>query len=62
MLLAPLFGRVGGVSVAFLVPFLDRGIGQSPMLQGPSSIMADVYSTNTSYWPHEPQTVTRIDQ
>jgi hypothetical protein len=33
MLLAPLFGRVGGVFVAFLVPFLDIGIGQSPMLR-----------------------------
>ena len=31
-LLAPLFGRVGGVFVAFLLPFLDLGITQSPML------------------------------
>ena len=31
-LLAPLFGRVGGVFVAFLLPFLDIGITQSPML------------------------------
>lgn len=31
-LLAPLFGRVGGVFVAFLLPFLDIGIVQSPML------------------------------
>jgi hypothetical protein len=30
--LAPLFGRVGGVFVAFLLPFLDIGIVQSPML------------------------------
>jgi ABC-2 family transporter len=34
MLLAPLFGRVGGVFVAFLIPFLDLGLGQSPMLHG----------------------------
>jgi hypothetical protein len=32
VLLAPLFGRVAGVFVAFLIPFLDLGIGQSPML------------------------------
>lgn len=31
-LLAPIFGRVGGVFVAFLLPFLDVGIVQSPML------------------------------
>jgi ABC-2 family transporter protein len=31
-LLAPIFGRVGGVFVAFLLPFLDIGIAQSPML------------------------------
>jgi hypothetical protein len=31
-LLGALFGRVGGVFIAFLVPFLDIGIGQSPML------------------------------
>lgn len=31
-LLAPVFGRVGGVFVAFLLPFLDVGIVQSPML------------------------------
>jgi hypothetical protein len=31
-LLAPLFGRVGGVFVAFLLPFIDIGIVQSPML------------------------------
>jgi len=34
MLLAPLFGRVGSVFVAFLVPFLDLAMGQSPMLHG----------------------------
>lgn len=31
-LLAPIFGRVGGVFVAFLLPFLDLAIVQSPML------------------------------
>jgi len=31
-LLAPLFGRVGGVFIAFLLPFLDLGMIQSPML------------------------------
>lgn len=31
-LLAPVFGRVGGVFLAFLLPFLDLGIIQSPML------------------------------
>lgn len=33
VLLGPLFGRVGGVLIAFLVPFIDLGIGQSPMLR-----------------------------
>jgi hypothetical protein len=32
--LGPVFGRVSGVFIAFLVPFLDLGIGQSPMLRG----------------------------
>ena len=31
--LGPLFGPVGGVFIAFLVPFLDIGIAQSPMLR-----------------------------
>ncbi len=31
-LLAPVFGRVGGVFLAFLLPFIDLGIVQSPML------------------------------
>ncbi|WP_020660432.1 hypothetical protein [Amycolatopsis benzoatilytica] len=31
--LGPIFGQVGGVFIAFLVPFLDLGIGQSPMLR-----------------------------
>jgi hypothetical protein len=34
VLIAPIFGRVAGVFIAFLVPFLDVGIGQSPMLRG----------------------------
>ncbi|WP_137990793.1 ABC transporter permease [Streptomyces vilmorinianum] len=33
VLLGPLFGRVGGVLIAFLVPFVDLGIEQSPMLR-----------------------------
>ncbi|GAB3409968.1 ABC transporter permease [Flindersiella endophytica] len=33
VVLGPLFGRVAGVFIAFLVPFLDLGIGQSPMLR-----------------------------
>lgn len=33
-LLAPLFGRVSSVFLAFLIPFLDLGIWQSPMLRG----------------------------
>ena len=31
-LLGPIFGRVGGVFIAFLLPFLDIGILQSPLL------------------------------
>jgi len=31
-LLTPIFGRVGGVFFAFMLPFLDLGIVQSPML------------------------------
>jgi hypothetical protein len=34
LLLGPLFGRVSGVFVAFLLPFIDLGLGQSPMLGG----------------------------
>ncbi|HEX5595424.1 MAG TPA: ABC transporter permease [Micromonosporaceae bacterium] len=30
-LLAPLFGRVGGVLMSFLLPFLDVGMAQSPL-------------------------------
>ena len=33
IVLGPLFGRVSGVFLAFLVPFLDLGIWQSPMLR-----------------------------
>lgn len=33
VILGPLFGRVSGVFIAFIVPFLDLGIGQSPMLR-----------------------------
>lgn len=32
VLVGPLFGRVSGVFMAFLIPFLDVGITQSPML------------------------------
>jgi hypothetical protein len=32
VILAPLFGRVAGVLVAFMIPFLDLGIAQDPML------------------------------
>lgn len=31
--LGPVFGRVSGVLIAFLVPFLDIGVAQSPMLR-----------------------------
>jgi hypothetical protein len=31
--LGPIFGRVSGVLIAFLVPFLDLGVAQSPMLR-----------------------------
>jgi hypothetical protein len=33
VLLGPIFGRVSGVFIAFLAPFLDLGIAQSPMLR-----------------------------
>ena len=33
ILLGPIFGRVSGVLVAFMIPFLDLGVGQSPMLR-----------------------------
>lgn len=41
VLVGPLFGRVSGVFLAFLVPFLDVGISQSPML-----------STRPDQWAH----------
>jgi uncharacterized membrane protein YecN with MAPEG domain len=41
VLVGPLFGRVSGVFLAFLVPFLDVGISQSPML-----------STQPDQWAH----------
>jgi hypothetical protein len=34
VVLGRVFGRVSGTFMAFLVPFLDLGIGQSPMLAG----------------------------
>jgi hypothetical protein len=33
VIIGPLFGRVAGVFIAFLLPFLDLGIAQSPMLR-----------------------------
>ena len=39
-LLAPIFGRVGGVFIAFLLPFLDLGIVQSPMLHAQPSTLS----------------------
>ncbi|HET8659210.1 MAG TPA: hypothetical protein VFM55_09455 [Micromonosporaceae bacterium] len=41
VLVAPVFGRVAGVFVAFLVPFVDVGIGQSPMLRGEPAAWAE---------------------
>jgi hypothetical protein len=41
VLVGPLFGRVSGVFLAFLIPFLDVGISQSPML-----------STQPDQWAH----------
>ena len=41
-LLAPLFGRVGGVFVAFLLPFLDIGITQSPMLHATPTTLSTI--------------------
>jgi hypothetical protein len=39
-LLAPIFGRVGGVFIAFLLPFLDIGVTQSPMLNPEPTALA----------------------
>jgi len=33
VLIGPIFGRVAGVFIAFLIPFLDVGLAQSPMLR-----------------------------
>jgi hypothetical protein len=41
-LLAPLAGRVGGVFLAFLLPFLDLGVTQSPMLHPEPTALASV--------------------
>jgi hypothetical protein len=49
MLLAPLFGKVGGVFVAFLIPFLDIGMGQSPMLRGEPAGWARYLPGNGGY-------------
>ena len=38
--IGPVFGRVAGVFIAFLVPFLDLGIGQSPMLRAEPPLWA----------------------
>jgi hypothetical protein len=47
VLLAPLFGKVAGVFVAFLIPFLDLGILQSPMLRadGPDAMSGPASTT-----------------
>lgn len=42
VLIGPVLGRVSGVFVAFLVPFLDLGIAQSPMLRGAPPSWAEV--------------------
>lgn len=34
VVVGPVFGRVSGTFLAFVIPFLDLGIGQSPMVQG----------------------------
>ncbi|MGW4102242.1 NAD(P)-binding protein [Streptomyces sp. NPDC004976] len=60
VLIGPIFGRVGGVLIAFLVPFLDIGIEQSPMLHpqpptwahalpgyGPGRVLIDAALTPT---------------
>lgn len=41
-LLAPIFGRVGGVFIAFLLPFLDLAIVQSPMLHSTPTTLARI--------------------
>jgi hypothetical protein len=39
-LLAPVFGRLGGVFIAFLLPFLDLGVVQSQMLHPEPTTLA----------------------
>lgn len=39
-LLAPIFGRVSGVFMAFLLPFIDLGVVQSPMLHTTPTALA----------------------
>ena len=40
--IGPVFGRVAGVFVAFVIPFLDLGIGQSPMLRAQPPAWAEL--------------------
>lgn len=40
VLIGPVFGRVSGAFLAFVIPFLDLGIAQSPMLRGTPPIWA----------------------
>ncbi|WP_030587799.1 ABC transporter permease [Streptomyces anulatus] len=60
VLIGPVFGRVGGVLIAFLLPFVDVGIEQSPMLHpqpptwahalpgyGPGRVLIDAAVTPT---------------
>lgn len=42
VVLAPLFGRVAGVFMAFLIPFLDIGLTQSPMLRSTPPVWAQL--------------------
>lgn len=42
VIIGPLFGRVAGVFMAFLVPFLDLGIAQSPMLRPEPELWAQL--------------------
>lgn len=41
-ILGPLVGRVGGVYLLFLIPFIDLGMGQSPMLNAAPPSWADL--------------------
>ncbi|WP_175346871.1 MULTISPECIES: ABC transporter permease [Cellulomonas] len=42
VIIGPVLGRVSGVFVAFLLPFMDLGIAQSPMLRGAPPGWAEV--------------------